>query len=61
MVDYNTKNSIVRILFFPTYIVWFRNIFVTKKNVRYYKLKTCKFTQKMIEMIFRLYEICSIY
>jgi hypothetical protein len=41
MVNHNTINYI----YISTYIVWFQNIFVTKK---------CKYTLKMIKMIFSL-------
>ncbi len=55
MVDYNTKNSIAKIFFFPTYIVRFQSIFVAKKCTSLC-IKKCKYTQEMIEMI-SLYEI----
>ncbi len=60
MVDYNTKIQLQRKLFFPTYIVRFQNIFVAKQCMSLC-IKNCKYTQKMIEMIFTLYEICNIY
>jgi hypothetical protein len=60
MVDYNTKNIIAKNFFFPTYIVRFQSIFVAKKYTSPC-IKKYKYTQKMIEMIFSLYEICSIY
>jgi hypothetical protein len=60
MVDYNTKNSIARKIHFPTYIVWLQSIFVEKKCTSLCT-KKCKYTQKMSEMIFSIYEICSIY
>ncbi len=60
MLDHNTKNSIAKIYFFPTYIVRFQSIFVAKKCMLLCT-KKCKYTKKMIEMSFRLYEICSIY
>jgi hypothetical protein len=59
MVDYDTKNSIAK-NFFLTYIVQFQNIFVAK-NYTSLCTKKCKYIKKMIEMIFSLYEICSIY
>jgi hypothetical protein len=31
MVDYNIKNLITKLFFFPTYIVQFQSIFVSKK------------------------------
>jgi hypothetical protein len=60
MVDYDTKNLIANNCFFPTYIVRFQSIFVAKKYISPC-IKKCKYIQKMIEMIFSLYEICSIY
>ncbi len=60
MVDYNTKNSITKKIIFPTYNVQFQSIFVTKTCTSICT-KKCKYTQKMIEMIFSLYEICNIY
>jgi hypothetical protein len=60
MVSYNTKNSITNKIPFPTYIVWFQNIFMAKKCTSLYT-KNCKYTQKNIEMIFSIYEISSIY
>jgi hypothetical protein len=60
MVDHNTQNPIDFLIFFPTYIVWFQNIFVTKKYTSLCT-KRCKYIQKMIEMIFSFYEICNIY
>jgi hypothetical protein len=60
MVDYNTKNSIAKNVFFSIYIVKFQNIFVAKKCTSLCT-KKCKYIQKMIEMIFSFYEICSIY
>jgi hypothetical protein len=58
MVDYSTKNSTT--IFFLTYSLQFQNIFVKKKCTLMCN-KKCKYTQKMIEMIFSLYEICNIY
>jgi hypothetical protein len=60
MVNYNTKNSIAKNFIFQTYIVQFQNIFVAKKCMSLCT-KKCKYTQKMIELIFSLYEICNIY
>jgi hypothetical protein len=40
--------------------VRFQNIFVAKQCMSLC-IKNCKYTQKMIEMIFTLYEICNIY
>jgi hypothetical protein len=60
MVDYNTKNSITKKILFsnlycevPKYICG-KTMYITM-------YKKCKYTQKMIEMIFSLYEICNIY
>jgi hypothetical protein len=50
MVDYNTNNSI-EIFLKKIYVVWFQNIFVAKKCMSL-SMKKCKYTQKMIEMIF---------
>jgi hypothetical protein len=60
MVDYNTKFQLQKNLFFKTYIVQFHNIFVAKNYMSLCTTK-CKYTQKMIEMFFRLYEICDNY
>jgi hypothetical protein len=49
-----------RKFFFPTYIVQFQNIFVVKKCTSLCT-KKCKYTQKMIEMIFSFYEVCNMY
>jgi hypothetical protein len=53
MVDYNTKNSITKKIPLPTYIVQFQSIFVAKKCMSLCT-KKCKYTQKVIEMIFNL-------
>jgi hypothetical protein len=60
MVDYNTKNSITnKIPFSNLYCAIPKHIF-GKKSVALCT-KKCKYTQKMIEMIFSLYKICNIY
>jgi len=59
MVDYNTKNSITKKIF-QLIMCNSKIIFVTKKCTLI-RTKKCKYIQKMIEMIFNLYEICSIY
>jgi hypothetical protein len=45
---------------FPTYIVQFQKHIFAKKSVALCT-KKCKYTQKMIEMIFSLHKICNIY
>ncbi len=60
MVGHNTKNSIIKKIIFPTYIVRFQSIFAIEKCMSMCT-KKCKYIQKMIEIIFSLYEICSIY
>jgi hypothetical protein len=58
MVYYNTKIQSQKKN--PTYSVQFQSIFVTKKCTSMC-IKKCKYTQKMIEMIFSIYVIFSIY
>jgi len=60
MVDYNTNNSIAKKIIFSTYIVRFQSIFVAKKRMSLCT-KNCKYTKKMIEMIFSFYENFSIH
>jgi hypothetical protein len=60
MVDYNTKNSIAKKIIFSNLYCEVPKYICGKKSMSLY-IKKCKYIQKMIEMIFSLYEICSIY
>jgi hypothetical protein len=59
MVDYNTKNSITMKIIFQL-IFFHSEIYLWQKSTSLCT-KKCKYTQKMIEMIFSLYEICNVY
>jgi len=60
MVNYNTNNSITKKSFFQLIVCDFK-VYLWQKNVCQLCIKKCKYTQKIIEMICSLYEICSIY
>ncbi len=60
MVDYNTKNSIAKKIPFSNLYCEVPKYICGKKCISLC-IKNCKYTQKMIEMIFSLYEICNIY
>ncbi len=60
MVDYNTKNSIAKKIPFSNLHCEVPKYICGKKCISLC-IKKCKYTQKMIEMIFSLYEICNIY
>jgi len=60
MVDYNTKNSIAKKFSFSNLYCAILK-YICGKKYTWLCAKKCKYTQKMIEMIFSLYEICSIY
>jgi len=60
MVDYNTKNLIAKKIHFSNLCCEVAKYICGKKRMSLCT-KKCKYIQKMIEMIFSLYEICSIY
>jgi hypothetical protein len=60
MVDYNTKNSTTKKIHFSN-IYFVIPKYICDKTMYIICIKKCKYTKKMIEMMFSLYEICNMY